>query len=563
MGKRRNNANITYPILKLPKISVEIPKDERNKKYISYNASFQRIFRIGSISIRIFGGLIFFILFEITFFSLLNIIGVEFYEIWILELSTVSGFAVFAFGTFSMKKSKIIKCFRILASFLMLIFFIGLFLIVILFFESLYTLIVILGILVSYNILNFIYSIKSRGVLENKNKIKSIILTGLIIFATLGPTLISFLPHSIEIHPKTNPEIIFLCGSNELPYDQNILDMCKKYNISFMPTIKEKDVGNPLYMLAYKKIVANGINLYFLIGGNSNFYAYIDNAKEFPQIYKNVRGWFVSEGIMDNPHVISFSVDAETPSETLEYMKEEGVSNALEFGYNNYPTQEEITNATDALLEFTDMIKKDGKKSGIVHAPRYLDPVDNDGDISLFMRNIYSLEINWDFSIAMMYRIIRFREDVSVIDLPEYIEMSFKLFYGAEIEGTTVTVSELSFYQNVGLEHNLGYTNSDEHYVFVGDFAREFKDTKYIKKREFLTDFDICRHFNDVKVFFYDLQGFIYHYGWDGVEELGQYAQQKTCWYLNYNYYESIAFVMCYCGLIFIDIFAFLERDMI
>jgi len=76
-----------------------------------------------------------------------------------------------------------------------------------------------------------------------------------------------------------------------------------------MPTIRDYDVGNKLHMLTYKKLIDNDINLYFLIGGESNFYAYIDNAREFPIIYEKISEWFISEGIMNDPHVISFSVN--------------------------------------------------------------------------------------------------------------------------------------------------------------------------------------------------------------------------------------------------------------
>ena len=92
-------------------------------------------------------------------------------------------------------------------------------------------------------------------------------------------------------------------------------------------------------------------------------------------------------------------------------------------------------------------------------------------------------------------------------------------------------------------------------------FKKEFKDTKYIKKSLYKEDLDICRHFGAERVFFYDLKGFLGHYGWEGIEELGLYNLQKDKWYLEYNNSKSIIFVLLYCGIIFIDMFVFFEKN--
>ena len=72
-----------------------------------------------------------------------------------------------------------------------------------------------------------------------KRKLKSILIIGMIYFASTGiTTFLMFTTRTIEIRPKTEPEIIFWCGSSQLPDDPEVLDMCKKYNIAFMPTIR-------------------------------------------------------------------------------------------------------------------------------------------------------------------------------------------------------------------------------------------------------------------------------------------------------------------------------------
>ena len=143
-------------------------------------------------------------------------------------------------------------------------------------------------------------------------------------------TIMTFMPNTIEIEPKTESEIIFWCGSNQLPEDSDVLEMCKKNNIGFMPTITNNLVGNNETMQAYKNIIAHEINLHFAIGGDSCFFGNIDNAQEFPTIYRNIRQWFINEGIMESPYVVSFSIDAEPPREYTENMDKKNIVDAID-----------------------------------------------------------------------------------------------------------------------------------------------------------------------------------------------------------------------------------------
>ncbi|MBA7623945.1 hypothetical protein ES703_31345 [subsurface metagenome] len=329
-----------------------------------------------------------------------------------------------------------------------------------------------------------------------------------------------------------------------------------------MPTIREKDVGKTEYMEAYKNMIANGINLHFAIGGNSEFFANIDNAEEFPSIYRSIREWFINESIMESPYVASFSIDAEPPDDIIESIQEKELLETLDYGYKNYPGQKEINEATEALKEFKELIEEDGKECGMIQGSRFLDNADQDGDISLFLRNVYSLPVKWDFKITMLYRTNRLQYDESDDEPSEFFIKSVSIFYGALIEGTKFTTSELCFYQNVALEENSEDDLAKDNYIFIGNFKKEFEDTTYIKDEQFFMDFDICRHFKNERVFFYDLKGFLSHYGWEGIEELGEYAQQKDKSYLEYSTYKSLTFMTFYCGLIIIDIFASLEKDL-
>ena len=522
-----------------------------------------RLFIVFSALFRLIGITFFLIIFEFAFFYLLTKIGHEFYEIWILQVYVAGTGALFIYSTLNSSKSTILKFFKIITSLLMLIMIGAVFIIVLIWFESLITLKALFGGLLIYYTINTILFIKSNEVKGSEIKLKTLALIGLIFFSFTGTLFfISMTPRTIEIKPKTEPEIIFWVGSSQLPDDPVNLDICKKYNIAFMPTIREKDVGNAEYMEAYKNIIAHEINLYFAIGGNSEFFAHIDNAKEYPSIYKSIRQWFINESIMDSQYVTSFSIDAEPPDEITDSIQDKKLLDTLDYGYEHYPSQEEINEATDALEEFTALIKDDGKTYGMIQGSQFLDNADRDGDVSLFMRNVYSLPIEWDFTITMLYRTNRLQFDESDDEPPEFFIKSVSIFYGALIEGTKFTTSELSFYHNVALEENSEDDYARERYIFIGNFKKEFEDTKYIKDKQFFSDFDICRHFKNDKVFFYDLKGFLSHYGWEGIEELGRYALQKEKTYLKYSTYKSLTFLTFYCGLIIIDIFASFEKDL-
>ena len=503
------------------------------------------------------------IIFEISFFFLLSKIGADFYEIWILQASALIAYAHFIYGTIIPIRSLFMKFIKLILKLIMLMVSVVLFLMVFLFFESLTTLKLILGSLIGFYTVDAILFIKFNKKKIPKKKFKTVAIIGLIFFSCTGITIfLSLTPRTIEINPKTEPELIFWCGSSQLPDDPETLEMCKKYNIAFMPTIRHSDVLNAEYMGKYKNITSYGINLYFTIGGDSCFFANLNNAKEFPSIYRQIREWFLNESILKNEHIKAFCVDAEPPKDYRENMDKEKIIESIDYGIQNYPTKKEIREATKALKEFNEMVNEDGKKSGIIRPAQLLDDADNDADLSLFRRNIFNLDNKYDFSISMLYRTNRIQFDESDDEPPEFIVKSLSLCFGAVTEGTKFTTSELSFYQNVALEENSEDILAKEHYIFIGNFKREFKDTEYIKGKYYFKDLDICRHFKNDKVFIYDLKGFLSHYGWEGVKELGEYAQQKDKSYLDYTTYKSLTFLAFYCGLIIIDIIASLEEDL-
>jgi len=361
--------------------------------------------------------------------------------------------------------------------------------------------------------------------------------------------LIALGPKEIIIYPQTEPEMVFLCDSSSLPEDPGALDLCKQNNIAFMPVINEALVGSDTHINKYKAAIARGINLYFLLFERHS-YTDISNAYYFQYLYLDIRDWFINEGIMDSPYIYAFLVDAEPNFDSLDII-------------STYPSRSEILIATEALQNFTNLIKADGKKSGMVQSSLFLDSADQDWDYSLLMRNIYSLPVEWDFTIAMLYRTSDLQYDESNADPPQFITKSMELFYDGIIEGTKFTTSELSFYQNVAFEMNSDDDLAKDHYIFIGDFDYRYKNIKYIEEKEYLMDLDICRHFGNEKVFFYHLTGFLAHYdGWNEIILLGQHVRQKSTRSLEYSIYKSLTFLILYCGLIILDIFASFENDL-
>lgn len=523
-----------------------------------------RIFSVSLLVFRLIGIITVLVIFEIAFFILLSKIGSEFYEIWILQAFIISSCLLFIYSTLQLGRSSIFRIFKVISSLLMLIILSGLCVLVSIYFDALINLKIILGVSAAYYLVNTYLLVRYTKKKSHQIKLKAALMVLLIYFSFSGIIFfVSLTPRTIEINPKTEPELIFWCGSSQLPDDPDILEMCKKYNIAFMPTIRESNVGNEEYMDAYKNLITHEINLHFAIGGNSDFFAHLDNAEEFPSIYRNISQWFISEGIMNSPYVSSFSIDAEPPDEYTDYIHNSDFLNAFNYGYKNYPEEKEITEATDSLREFVELVKDNGKECGMIQGYQFLDNADQDGDISLFMRNIYSLPIKWDFTITMLYRTNRLQYDETDDELPEFMIKAISIYYDAVIEGTKFTTSELSFYQNVAFEENFEDDLAKEHYIFIGNFKREFKDTTYIKDKQFYKDLDICRHFKHEKVFFYDLKGFLFHYGWEGIERLGMHIQQKDKSYLKYSTYKSVTFLSFYCGLIIIDLLVSLERDLI
>lgn len=501
------------------------------------------------------------VIFEMVFFVLLyRMWYAGKHELWALQVMVIMGYVITLYLT---GHSKII---RIIYFFIMLIvecIFLG----ILILFSGLWSFKIILGVSLVFNILGLITSFKSKGGVFTKVKAKSI---GIIILISSGcvisASLLLYLPKKITIGPTSEPELVFWCGTTQLPTDEYALKMCQKYGISFVATIRKSYVNNTKYMNHYKYILNHSINLRLCIG-LTQFFTYLGNAHELPDTYQAIRNWFACEGILNNVHLQGFCVDAEIPQHYIDTIKNMGLTDAYNYLSDNFPTQQEIDRDEKALQDFVKMVRGDGKKVGIVRLGHILDSSDQDGDMSLLFRNIYSLNVKWDYSVAMLYRTQQCMGLGSEQNLGEgSMTFFYESFFGTITNGSKCITSIHSFYQNVAMEQQPGITNVDPNnqYIFIGDFDREYGETNYIKNKGWKKDLDVCRHFGEKEVWFYLLDGFKHHYGgWDSLGEVGRHNKQHKGWSMDYTSEDNVKLLLSYGAFIIMDIFAKYGDDLL
>lgn len=513
---------------------------------------------------RLLGGSFLFIIFEITLYSVIGILGTGIQEIWTLQIWALTSYGFFLYITWTSSHNKFARLLKFIQALFMFVVVSCAFFGLLLFFKYLRTLKIILGILTGYYFINMLFFLRTRLLFRRNTSMISLVIVGLLLSSNYA--LIStyyFTPTDIKITPQGEPELVFLCSSWELPEDPQELKICRQYNVAFMPVICREYLGNQELLAKYKKILSYNISLYFLMGGKSCFYAYIHNSKEFHSIYENMSVWFKAEGILSHPALKSIFLDAETPEHLLQEKFSNNISASLNEGLEEFPSEYEKLEATEDYIKLINRVHQDNKSCGMVRPSYFFDTTDQDGDLSLYTNNIYTLDIPWDQEITMCYRTHYLGKEEGVFDPPRHVRMSYKMFLGGHSEEDVLTMSEYNFYQVVNVEKERAMTEGlgINQYFFIGNFDPKFANTRYIRERAYYTDVDVCRHFETKKVFFYDLLGFLYHYGWQGIVELGLYLRRQKTTYIRREGFQSIFFVLYCCGMVIMDRFAFLESE--
>lgn len=423
--------------------------------------------------------------------------------------------------------------------------------------KAFFIILFLIGISGNYFSLKFVKKKKKEKSKRNKIRILFILIFSSMFIGSIW--YLTFPEKKIIIKPETYPEIIFWTSPYDLPDDQNIYEICKQYNIGFMPAINAGTLNISSLMRRYKLAIDNGVNLYFCLLTSGDPYMNMDTTEEFVPLYNRFKAWFKAEGIFDSTFVKAFAVDAEPPGEYIEKVQEKSFVYSINYLTDNFPTKKEIKEATENIKELVEEIRADGKEAGIIRISPYLDELDEDGDIELLIRNVYSLDVVWDFSITMIYRI-----GAAIVDMGDAVEdiaddMKKNVFGRIEKEKINI-LSAYNFYHRVGMtEKECGDFHANNHYIFVGTLKKVFNDTDYMEDKEYLDDIDICRHFGKGKVFLYNYENFIANYGILELINLGKHIQQDDSWELEHLAAEVQINIIFYLALAFLDRLLFLE----
>lgn len=280
------------------------------------------------------------------------------------------------------------------------------------------------------------------------------------------------------------------------------------------------------------------------------------------KLYKDYRDWFTEEGIMESPYIKAFVIDAEPPSRYFDKVAEADIIESFNYFIDEFPSQEEIKDATIDLNELVESINSDGKQAGIIRVSSYMDEFDGDGDLNYLNRNLYSIDVEYDFSITMVYRAERIVAE-DELTAEKIVDDFMKNLLGVPVVSEEQEVlSAYNFYHRVGVELSEGEIKVDERYIFIGTMKEEFDHTDYVKKKGYLDDLDICRHFEQEKVFIFSYQNFIENYGVEELINLGEHKQkeEKNTWTLEYYMLESQVNIVFYLIVVIVDWFLFLEE---
>jgi hypothetical protein len=164
--------------------------------------------------------------------------------------------------------------------------------------------------------------------------------------------------------------------------------------------------------------------------------------------------------------------------------------------------------------------------------PSISDELDGDNDYARLMKCIYGLDLDFDYSVSMIYRTQHIPTffDYIVEDVSQYDYTSdYQTEYLRDEPIERYLLRDGEFFYKVAYEVQNTEVNvkRDNRYIFIGTFSTKFKRTSYIQDKVYLLDVDICRHFDIDRIYLYTFSGFIKRYGKSELERLGKHINQK------------------------------------
>jgi len=362
-----------------------------------------------------------------------------------------------------------------------------------------------------------------------------------------------FIPFkTVVINPKTEPELIFWASAYDIKENRlsnESLEICAKYDIGFDIVVRARFIDDYTDHLdwAYNigRLKKYNVTYGIAIGGDDAFYINLDNADQFHDWFMTVRDWLIYHDLYDDCKWID--IDAELPNDVFDSISDSDAGGMAEQFINKIPTKERIEACQEGMEKFIKQVHDDGKEAIIVYNPLMLDDLDGDDDYTLMTRNIYRLDLEWDYGVCMIYRNIRyphpidpfleFFQDYNYANKPvEYDENYTGYWDTKKYERWKLPLTE--YYYRVSLEVTGtgigGGAGPPKNGIvmFIGAFDKFAKGTDYINNKEFYKDIDICRHFGMKRLYFWHYLYWRYFYGEKELKKLGEYAKQHKTWEL-------------------------------
>ena len=363
-------------------------------------------------------------------------------------------------------------------------------------------------------------SFKNLGYIGNKSHLLlhthfvQYFLIGLMLFSTV---ILFASVQYIEIEANNSPELIFWSSAVETPTDEDTLNLCYENDIGFVVILREHYIsdGGTSEKRHIELLLNHSVITYICLGGGrDSFYLTTDNGDDFYDIFRTIKSWLVINNLYNYENMRGFCVDAEVPKSYHTDLKDADVYEKGEYMFNQMPTQNKLDKIQRNLNKMIEEIKDDNKKCGIIKLPTMFDQLDQDDDYDLLSNTIYSLDLDWSFSVSMNYRTMHVPTvwDYLIRDMSKYdytTDHEPAYLQEDQLERNIIPISQ--FYQEVSYEiysSDVGVKQKNR-YIFIGTFTRKFRKTSYMQnKDEYKKDLDICRHFGCSKIFLYEWSGF-------------------------------------------------------
>jgi len=376
----------------------------------------------------------------------------------------------------------------------------------------------------------------------NVGKVKMVIF----LFLVVSAGYLMFPVRYVEIKATNRPQFIFWSDAVSTPTDEEKLSEISESNVGFCVVLRPHyvDDGGLSEKKHIEYLLNHSIDVYVCIGGESgSFYLSTDNGEYFFEYYKYIKNWMILNNLFQSDYFRGFVFDAETPGDLIGDVEDKGTVEKVQYFIDHSPSDRDMERIEKEINKISDDCKTYSKKLGIIKLPTFFDNSDGDYDYSRLSRNVYEIDVPWDFSVAMIYRTLHnpniydyLLNDMSEYDYTTDYEPSY--FSKSDLEKNVMPIT--TFYQKVSYEISTSEVNVDEgnRYVFVGNFNKKFKDTSYIVEKEYIKDVDICRSFGVSKIWLYEWSSFDRTYDFDELDNLCDHGKHNQSWFLYMPYFS-------------------------